>query len=65
LGIPRYLLFREQELHLETGFNNLVSLNYFTEKRTIKGRISLVNKTYGIGIRNGSYLYVGFRVIAE
>ena len=56
-----------KRLQLETGFNNLVSLNYFNEKRIVASSTSYTEKTNGIGINtsldNLSSLYLGFRVL--
>ncbi len=56
-----------KKLQLETGFNNLLTLNYYTEKRDIGGGSPLKSKTNGFNIssslNNLSSLYVGFRVL--
>ncbi len=56
-----------RKLHLESGFNNLLSLNYYTEKRTTAGIPVIVNRNSGFNIssslNNVSNLYLGFRVI--
>lgn len=55
-----------KKLHLETGFNNLLSLNYFNEKRETGSPVTTA-KTNGFNIasslNNASYLYVGFRLL--
>jgi hypothetical protein len=56
-----------KKLHLETGFNNLLSLEYFNEKN--KNHVSGVKtKTNGFGIYSSlnninSNLYLGFRIL--
>lgn len=56
-----------RKLHLETGFNNVVSVNYFTEKREIAGGTVTTVKNSGFSIssslNNISNLYLGFRVL--
>jgi outer membrane receptor for ferrienterochelin and colicin len=56
-----------KRLQLETGFNNLLNLNYFTENREIGGSLGYTDKTNGIGIsssiNNISSLYLGFRLL--
>jgi hypothetical protein len=56
-----------KRLQLETGFNNLLGLNYFTEKREVGGGFPYTDKTNGISIssslNNLSSLYLGFRVL--
>jgi hypothetical protein len=56
-----------KRLQLETGFNNLLNLNYFTEKKEIGGSLGYTDKTNGIGfgsnLNNISSLYLGFRVL--
>jgi len=56
-----------KRLQLETGFNNLISLDYFNEKRNVASSFPSTQKTNGIGINtslnNLSSLYVGFRVL--
>lgn len=56
-----------KRLQLETGFNNLFSLNYFTEKREFNTGPSSTERTNGINIssslNNLSSLYLGFRVL--
>lgn len=56
-----------KKLQLETGFNNLLSLGYFTEKREVKGSSLYTERTNGIHINsslsNLSSLYIGFRVL--
>jgi hypothetical protein len=56
-----------KKLHLETGFNNLLSLNYFTDKREV-GSPATKYKTNGFGISSSlnnatSSLYLGFRLL--
>ena len=56
-----------KRLQLETGFNNLLSIGYFTEKREVSGSSAYTDKTKGISINsslnNLSELYIGFRVL--
>lgn len=56
-----------KKLQLETGFNNLLALGYFTEKRDISGSSPYTEKTNGISINsslnNLSSLYIGFRLL--
>jgi hypothetical protein len=56
-----------RKLHLESGFNNLISLNYYTEKRITTGTPDILNRNSGFSIssslNNISNLYLGFRVI--
>jgi hypothetical protein len=56
-----------KRLQLETGFNNLLGLSYFTEKREVGGSFPYTEKTNGVGIssslNNLSSLYLGFRVL--
>jgi outer membrane receptor for ferrienterochelin and colicin len=56
-----------KRLQLETGFNNLLNLNYFTEKKETGGTLSYIDKTNGIGfsssLNNISSLYLGFRLL--
>ncbi len=56
-----------KKLQLETGFNNLLTLHYFREKREYSGAPDVVEKTRGISINtslnNLSSLYVGFRLL--
>lgn len=56
-----------KRLQLETGFNNLLGLSYFTEKREVSGVSPYTEKTNGISIssslNNLSSLYLGFRVL--
>ncbi len=56
-----------KRLQLETGFNNLLGLNYFTEKREVSNTFPYTEKTNGISINsslnNISSLYLGFRVL--
>jgi hypothetical protein len=56
-----------KRLQLETGFNNLLGLSYFTEKREVGGTSSYTEKTSGINIssslNNLSSLYLGFRIL--
>jgi hypothetical protein len=56
-----------KKLHFETGFNNLLSLNYFNEKRDT-GVPAVTYKTNGFSITSSlsnasSYIYLGFRVL--
>jgi hypothetical protein len=56
-----------KKLHLETGFNNLLSLNYFTDKREVGSPVTKY-KTNGFGISSSlnnatSALYLGFRLL--
>lgn len=55
-----------KRLYLETGFNNLVSLDYSFQKEEQSGGVVNVAKTKGFGIssslNNASYLYIGFRL---
>lgn len=57
-----------KKIHLETGFNNLLSLSYFTEDRKSGQLISTSYKTNGFNIASSlnnanSALYIGFRVL--
>jgi hypothetical protein len=56
-----------KRLQLETGFSNLLSLNYFMENREVTGSSPYTEKTSGINIAssltNLSSLYLGFRVL--
>lgn len=57
-----------KKIHLETGFNNLLSLNFFTEDRKLGEPVSVTNKTNGFNISSSlsnanSALYIGFRVL--
>jgi hypothetical protein len=56
-----------KRLQLETGFNNLIGLNYFTEKKQVNSQFPYTDKTNGISINsslnNISSLYLGFRVL--
>lgn len=56
-----------KRLQLETGFNNLLGLNYFTEKREVSGISAYTEKTNGVNIstslNNISSLYLGFRLL--
>lgn len=54
------------KLHLETGFNNLVSLQYQKSKsdpHTVNGEST--NESFGVGLNldNRSTFYVGFRIL--
>lgn len=56
-----------KKLHLETGFNNLLSLDYFHEKKQTSNPGSIA-KTNGFSISSslnnaGSALYLGFRLL--
>jgi hypothetical protein len=56
-----------KKLHLETGFNNLLSLNYFNEKRE-NGSPVTTSKTNGFNIASSlnnatSSLFLGFRLL--
>ena len=57
-----------KKLHLETGFNNLLLLNYRNEKREIGDPVVSVQKTKGFDISSSlnnatSSLYLGFRLL--
>ena len=57
-----------KKLHLETGFNNLLSLNYFHEKKEVSNISIITSKTNGFNIASSlnnatSYLYLGFRLL--
>jgi hypothetical protein len=56
-----------RRIQLETGFNNLLNLGYFTEKRDVGSLSPYTEKTNGISIssslNNLSSLYLGFRVL--
>jgi hypothetical protein len=56
-----------KRLQLETGFNSLIGIHYFTEKREVGGVFPYTDKTNGVGVfsslNNASSLYVGFRVL--
>ena len=56
-----------KRLHLETGFNSLVSVNYFTETAETGNPVTSSTKTSGLNIssslNNISNLYLGFRVL--
>jgi hypothetical protein len=56
-----------KKLHLETGFNNLLTLNYFNEKRKTGSPVT-TDKTNGFAISSSlnnasSSLYLGFRLL--
>jgi len=56
-----------KKLHLETGFNNLLSMNYFHEKRQASNPGS-ITKTNGFSVASSlnnatSALYLGFRLL--
>lgn len=55
-----------KKLHLETGFNNLLMVNYFHEKREAGSPVQNY-KTNGFSVssslNNASYLYLGFRLL--
>ena len=57
-----------KKLHLETGFNNLLSLNFFNEKREATDPSPTTIKTNGFSISSSlnnatSALYLGFRLL--
>ncbi len=56
-----------RRIQLETGFNNLLNLGYFTEKRDVGSLSPYTEKTNGVNIssslNNFSSLYLGFRVL--
>jgi hypothetical protein len=56
-----------KRLQLETGFNSLLYLNFFTEKRDINQGVAVSYKTNGLSIgsslNNLSSLYIGFRLL--
>jgi hypothetical protein len=56
-----------KKLQLETGFNNLFGLSYFTEERELSSGSPYIEKTNGVNIssslNNISSLYLGFRVL--
>ena len=57
-----------KKLHLETGFNNLLSLNYFEEKRELSSTVITAYKTNGFSLASSlnnatSSLYLGFRLL--
>lgn len=56
-----------KKLHLETGFNNLLYLNYWHEKHEegISPRTEYITNGFNIGtsLNNISSLYLGFRVL--
>lgn len=54
-----------RKLHLETGFNNLLSLNYSNSKNAYwNAPATKTNRFYlGTSLNNLSSLYVGFRVL--
>jgi len=56
-----------KKLHLETGFNNLLNLGYWHEKRTSDTPTAVTYKSSGVSIssslNNFSSLYLGFRVL--
>jgi hypothetical protein len=56
------------KLHLETGFNNLLSLSYFNEKNESGNPVTTTYKTNGFSIASSlsnatSSLYLGFRLL--
>ncbi|MGZ8549103.1 MAG: hypothetical protein ACXWV2_00515 [Chitinophagaceae bacterium] len=56
-----------RKLHLETGFNNLLTLNYFHDKLETGSPVT-TSKTNGFSIASSlnnatSYLYLGFRLL--
>lgn len=56
------------KLHLETGFNNLLSLSYFNEKIESRDPVPTASKTNGFSIASSlsnatSSLYLGFRLL--
>jgi Autotransporter beta-domain len=56
-----------KKLHLETGFNNLLSINYFTEKQESNAPSFDPNKTKGFSFSSSltnatSSFYLGFRL---
>jgi hypothetical protein len=57
-----------KKLHLETGFNSIVSLSYFNEKREQSNGSNTAYKSNGFGVSSSlsnasSYLFVGFRAV--
>ena len=66
-GYPGISYAVNKKLHIETGFNNLVGINYFTEKRIDGGIIVNTTRTNGFSVNtslnNLSNLYVGFRLL--
>lgn len=59
-----------KKLHLETGFNNLLAVSYFNERRSQSGASSGPYRENGFSIFSSlsnatSQLYVGFRVLLE
>lgn len=57
-----------KKLHLESGFNNLLTLNYFNEKRDVIDTAPATFKTNGFSISSSlnnasSALYLGFRLL--
>jgi hypothetical protein len=57
-----------KKLHLETGFNNIVSLLYFNEKREQTNVNGTAYKSRGFSVSSSlsnasSYLFIGFRVL--
>jgi hypothetical protein len=62
---PGVLYAVSKKLHLETGFNNLVSLNYYSEKQ--ENNSSSSTKTKGFSMSSSlsnatSSFYLGFRL---
>jgi len=56
-----------KRLQLETGFNNLITVNYIHGKGKTNGNIPVTYKTNSFylnsSLNNSSYLYVGFRLL--
>lgn len=56
-----------RKLHLETGFNNLLNINYSNEKNQYRNPATSTTRTnrfsIGTSLNNLSSLYVGFRVL--
>jgi hypothetical protein len=66
-GYPGISYTVSKRLQLETGFNNLLNLNYFTEKKEYSSTTYFTEKTNGVSvnssINNLSSLYIGFRIL--
>lgn len=65
---PGFSYAVSKKLHLETGFNNLISLNYFTEKRESTIPFTGIQKTKGFNVASSlnnatSSIYLGFRLL--
>jgi hypothetical protein len=56
-----------KKLQLESGFNNIVNLGFYHDKRTMKGTTTSIHHTNGFNIGsslfNPSGIYLGFRLL--